>query len=377
MKKKKILVVCTTDSMIWNFLTPHIDYLTSNENIVDCVCSKTGFYFDELNKAGYCLEEIPFKRSPYKLMNFLCYKTLQKKIIEQDYDLVFCHEPVGGAIARIAARKSNSKVIYMAHGFHFFKGGKLINNIIYKTIERILARFSDAIITLNDEDFEAANKFNLKKSGGVYKINGIGLDVSKFSPIELHCNASKMRAKENIDVNDFVLINIGELIPRKNTKASIEAFANANIEKSILLICGEGTELDSLKNLVKKLKVENKVKFLGFRKDIKQLLCISDAFLFTSLQEGLCVAGMEAMSAGLPLITSNVRGIREYSINGKTGFTCDPNDISKLSENISEIYRNVELRKKISEYNMIKINDFSIDTIITNLSIIYDQVVGS
>lgn len=362
----KVLVVTTTDSMIWNFLIPHISYLKSRGHEVDCACSKTGFYYDELVKNGLNVHEIPFERSPYKLKNFNCYLSLKKIINEYNYDVLFCHEPVGGAISRLAGKQT--KVIYMAHGFHFYKGGKFFKNVLYKNIESILAHYTDVIITINEEDYNAACLFKTKKDGFVALINGIGVDLNKYN-----IKNDIKRSNYKLDADTFVVISTGELIPRKNMISAIRAFNKANLQNSILMICGEGEQMDELKKYVSDKKIDN-IYFLGFRKDVASLLKISDVFLFTSKQEGLCIAGIEALACGLPLVTSNCRGVREYSINGITGYCCDYADIDGLARGLKQIYENNDKRVFFKNNCIEKVKQYDINSVISELNVIYERV---
>ena len=162
---KKILVVATTDDMIWRFVLPHMKRLQELGNTVECVCAKTGFWFDEFeSKYGVKAHEIDFKRSPLSLKNLNGYKKLKRLQKQEKYDLIYCQQPVGGLMGRLIAKKFKLPCIYTAHGFHFFKGNSKIKNLIFKTIEKYLSKFTTALVTINDEDYEAAKKMKAKNS---------------------------------------------------------------------------------------------------------------------------------------------------------------------------------------------------------------------
>jgi hypothetical protein len=183
------MMITTTDNMIWQFMIPHIKHLQSLGNTVECVCSKTGFWFDELrDKFGFTMHEIDFERSPLKLKNIKAYKKLKQLQKERNFDLIYCQQPVGGLMGRLIGKKFKIPVIYTAHGFHFFKGNSKIKNIIFKTIEKHYAKYTTALITINDEDYAACQKWKSKKK---YKINGIGVDLTKYC-INENLNKSSM-----------------------------------------------------------------------------------------------------------------------------------------------------------------------------------------
>ena len=149
----KVLLLCTTDNMIWQFLLPHIKDLECFGAKVDCVCNRTGFWFDELKeKYGLNMIELAMKRKPINLTNFKAYKALKKLQKKNKYDLIYCQQPTGGLLGRFIGRRFKLPVIYTAHGFFFFKGNSKLKNFIFKTAEKIMARYTDILITMNDED---------------------------------------------------------------------------------------------------------------------------------------------------------------------------------------------------------------------------------
>ena len=155
---KKIMVIATTDNMIWQFLIPHIKHMQGLGNTIECVCAKTGFYFDEWKeKHGFTMHEIDFARNPFTLKNIKGYKQLCKLQEERKFDVVYCQQPVGGLMGRLFGKKFKLSVIYTAHGFHFFKGCSIVNKLIYKPVEKYLAKYTDVLITINDEDYEVSD----------------------------------------------------------------------------------------------------------------------------------------------------------------------------------------------------------------------------
>lgn len=240
--------------------------------------------------------KIPITRSPYRFSNIIALKRLEKIINNEKYDIVHCHTPMGGVIGRLAARKArkhNTKVIYTAHGFHFFKGAPVINWLLYYPIEKFLSKYTDVLITINEEDYQRAKNFKAKR---VEYIPGIGVDTSKF------CNAvvdkDKKREDLSIPKDAFVAVSVGELNKNKNHQTAIKAIAKLNNSHIYYIICGRGANEKKLLGLAKKLGIDERIKLLGKRNDVLEILKASDLFIFPSLREGLSVALMEAMSAG-------------------------------------------------------------------------------
>lgn len=370
MKMKKVLVVCTTDSMIWNFLVPHIEYLKSKGVQVECACSKTGFYFDELVSKGLILHEIPFERTPFKLKNISGFFKLRKLIKDNKYDLIQCHEPVGGAMGRLAGKSLRKKTMYFSHGFHFFKGAPIKHWLLYFTFEYILGYFTDSLITICKEDFENSQKLPINKR---YLIPGIGIDFTKYDNLDQPHNRYLLQKDLGIPANSLTLISVGELIPRKNHIIILEALGILN-DKSIHLIhCGEGELQDKLKQYVDKYNLTSQVHFLGFRRDIPKILCAGDVFVFPSLWEGLGLAGIEAMYMGLPVIGANRQGIKDYVIKDKTGFLINPTESKDLVEILKVIKENPKQLLQYTSNCRITSNHYSISNSVKALEEIYKK----
>lgn len=331
---------------------------------------------DYEKKYGVTFHQIDFIRNPFHPANYKAYKQLMLLMKNERFDMVHCNTPVGGMIGRICSNKAKiQKIIYMAHGFHFYKGASLINKTLFKWAEMIMAHYTDAIITINNEDYEAAKKFKLRSGKNVYYMPGVGVDT-KLNKIK---NDDKQSLKQSLGLknDDIILIAMGDLIRRKNYVTSIKAIAKASNSKLQFLICGKGMQLEALKKLTKELKVDNQIHFLGYRTDITELLNISDIFLFTTYQEGLPRSMMEAMAAGLPCITSKIRGNVDLIENGKGGYLCEPDDYDGFAKAISDVVMHEEIRKKMGESNLHTIKKYDVENVNAIMKEIYNEVFSS
>ncbi len=355
---KRILIVCTTDSMIWNFLIPHIKELERNGYYVECACSITGDFYKKLvEQYKIKMNEVSFERSPYKLKNINAYKTLCKLIKDKNFDIVFCHEPVGGAIGRIAGHRCQCKVVYMAHGFHFFTGAPK-SRIIYYWVEKFLSLYTDILITINKEDYLAALNFKEKKC---YKINGIGIDTIKFYKDDTL--QDYLNKEFNLPKHSVKLLSIGELIARKNHEVVIRALSKINNPNVYYFIAGDGEMKEKLANLIKKLNLENNVYLLGYRTDIRQLCNSSDIYVMPSIHEGLSVALLEAMGCGKPVIASKIRGNIDLIDENKGGLLVNNKNIDEYVSAINKLAYSVELRNSFGIYNESTVKKFDISII--------------
>lgn len=303
--------------------------------------------------------------------NKIAYKNLINLLSKGDFEVIHCNTPIGGMIGRLCGKKKKiKKVIYTAHGFHFYKGAPLFNNTILKLAERIMAHWTDAIITMNQEDYEAAKKFKLKKYGKVYFVHGVGIDIEDFKNVKI--NVKNKRKELNIKDDDIVLISVGDVVQRKNYSLALDVIAKCNNPKLKYLICGLGPEMENLKNKAKSLGIENQIMFLGFRKDIKELLKISNIFLFTTTQEGLPRSLMEAMASGLPCIVSKIRGNVDLIENDKGGFCCDT--IDEYVQAINTIIKSKNKVKKYIDHNLKIIKQYDIENVKREIKQIYKDV---
>lgn len=369
---KKIMVVATTDNMIWQFLLPHIKHLQDNNNTVECVCSKTGFWFDELKtKYNLVVHEIDFGRNPLKLKNFKAYKKLKQLQQEKNYDLVYCQQPVGGMMGRLIGKKFKIPVIYTAHGFHFFKGCPIVNKVIYKPVEKWLSKHTDLLITINEEDYQNALKMKAKK---VFKINGIGIDTNKIKVEEFDKIAFKQELGLNAD--DKVVLTISEINKNKNYITMLKTIKElVEKDKSIKFVsCGTGVWKEKIHNYAKELGIENNCVFLGFRKDISKILQITDIFFHASFREGLTLSVMEAMSCGVPCVVSNVRGNRDLIVDAKGGFVVEPQDYQTFAKRIFEILNNKALMEEFKSYNLNESKKYMVEEVKNQLEKIYQEV---
>lgn len=369
---KKVMMLATTDNMIWQFLLPHIKHLQENGNTVEVVCAKTGFWFDELKeKHGLKMHEINFARNPLKLSNFKAYKKLKQLQKERKFDLIYCQQPVGGLMGRLLGKKFRIPVIYTAHGFHFFKGCSFKSKLIYKTVEKWLSKYTDILITINDEDFEAAKKMKAKH---VAKISGIGMEFNKYAPI----TETKQQIRKSLELNneDFVIVTVAEFIKRKNYNTMLKTIkelknAGRNVK---FVICGRGQEEENIKAQIKELEIENEVKLLGFRKDINRILTASDMFMLASFQEGLTLSVIEAMSYSLPCVVSDVRGNRDLVVDGKGGFVVETENEGMFADKIVSLIENENMRKQFAEFNKQESKKYTIESVKAELEEIYKWI---
>ncbi|MCI6639161.1 MAG: glycosyltransferase, partial [Lachnospiraceae bacterium] len=305
------------------------------------------------------------ERSPYNLKNVKAYRALNDFVKKNKFDIIFCHEPMGGVMGRLVGHQNDCKVIYMAHGFHFHKGAPKKNWLIYYTAEKALALKTDVIITINHEDYRLAKKnFKVKK---VYYVPGVGIDLKKFGSHNVDREAK--RKEVGVPTGATWLLTVGELILRKNHRVLIDAVKD--IPRVFLTIVGDGELTEETQKYIDETQLGQKVKLLGYRTDIDELNEASDVFVFPSLQEGLPVALMEAMACGKPIACSNIRGNSDL-INEKGGVLFDPHSVEDCKNAIEKVLCGD--KESMGIHNAIAIKKYSLDSVEPKLQKIIDNI---
>ena len=353
MQKKKVLFVATVVKT--HMMQFHIPYLKMFQEMgwETAVASKNDYENPEDCVIPYCdtYYDIPFARLPWKLSNIRSYKMLKRIIDEGNYDIIHCHTPVGAMIARLAAlsaRKKGTKVIYTAHGFHFFKGAPLLNWLLFYPAEWLLAPVTDVLITINKEDHARALKHLCAKR--IEYVPGVGIKTEKFWDLAIQRDAK--RQSLGYGEKDFLLLTVAEMTANKNHITILKALAllkdREEFRNMHYLICGRGEMWASLEESAKELGISDHVNFLGYRTDAPELYKASDLFLFVTLREGLSVALMEAMSSGMPIVCAKIRGNTDLIDDGVSGVFSE-NSPEAVAEHILDLYRNPQRRKALGQ----------------------------
>lgn len=364
----KILYVTTISNTVNAFLIPHIKMFIEDGHQVDVAFNIEQEIKPEIYEMGCKIHQLPLQRAPLKKDNFRACKMLKKIILSEGYDLVHTHTPVASAIVRLVCRSLNNvRVFYTAHGFHFFNGSPIINWLVYYPVEKWLARYTDILITINNEDYDRAkNKFKTKR---VVYVPGVGIDLKKFNIVEI--DRALIRSQLGLQENAFVILSVGELNKNKNHDVIIKAIAKINNLDIHYVVCGEGQLKEYLKVLSEDLGIENNVHLLGFRNDMPEIWKIADLVAFPSYREGLSVALMEAMANRLSVVCSNIRGNSDLIEDGKGGYLVEPEDIEGFAKYIKNLIEDSRLRSEQGEFNHKKIGKYSIDNVLKEMEEIY------
>ncbi|MCM2138014.1 glycosyltransferase family 4 protein [Vagococcus fluvialis] len=357
---KKVLIVSSVASMIDQFNKDNIKVLqdlgyevhvaTNFDNPGTITNERATQLKNYLTEEKVTFFHVDFDRNPLNVLEFkTAYNQLNTIAENNSYSFVHLHSPIGGIIGRIVFRKREAKIIYTAHGFHFFKGAPLKNWLIYYPIEKFFSKYTDVLLTINSEDYEISKK--KLKAKKVEFINGVGVDSKKFNKID-DLEKKKLKVKNMFNESDFLMIYVGELSYRKNQLNLIEAMKKIDAEEVKLLLVGQGDDEKMLKDYVNKSNLNKQVKFLGYRTDISDLMGMTDIVVSSSRQEGLPVNLIEGMCKGKPLVVTNCRGNRDLVQDRINGYTVPIDEPERFATKILELKNHESILESFSESSL-------------------------
>ena len=367
------ILYITTISVAMGFFENRILRLLEEGHQVEIACNEADSpALTVYRERGCKIYPLSCTRSVTSRGNLKAIGQIRRIAEKNQYDIVHCHTPIAAACTRLACRsvrRTGTKVMYTAHGFHFFKGAPLSNWLLFYPVEWLCSFWTDVLITINREDFTAAKSLHAKK---VEFVPGVGIDLERFRPRVR--NKAEIRKELGIPEDAFVLMSAGELNENKNHQVIIQAVAACKQQKLHYLIAGKGEKAPKLKRLAQERKVAERVHLLGYRTDIHELLCSADVYVHPSFREGLPVAVMEAMASGLPCVASDIRGNRDLlGADGEGGYLCKPSDVQGFTAAIDSILRSDATRRKMGERNARISENFANEKIFERIREIYGR----
>lgn len=378
---KKVLMLATTASMIEQFNKSNIlllEELGYEVHVAGNFEEGNPISEDRLDNFKCWLGEhhgkwfsIPATRQPFDVKNNIAaYRQVVQLISVNCYEFIHCHTPIGSVIGRLAAHKTKTKIIYTAHGFHFYKGAPLKNWLLYYPVERFLSRWTDVLVLINKEDFEWAKKaFHAKRTE---YLPGVGIDLKRFETNdELRI---QKRAELGLKTGDIMLFSVGELNDNKNHGIVIRAIANLNHPNIHYYVCGKGDLQESYEEMIRKFGVQDRVHIMGYQEDVVSFYQAADIFVLPSKREGLSVALMEAMASKKAVICSDIRGNRDLVEQHAGGIRVKPDDCVAYSDAIRYLMQEKEKCREYGQHNYHKISHFSLDVVSNKMEEIYRSI---
>jgi glycosyltransferase involved in cell wall biosynthesis len=337
-----VLFVTTVPITLEAFLLPFADRFRAQGWHVDALAN--GATSDDRLEGRFDRRfDVAWSRDPLAPSNVLgAARRVREVVAAGAYDIVHVHTPIAAFVTRFALRSQRGSaggplVIYTAHGFHFYRGGSAATNFAYRTLERTAARWTDYLVTVNAEDFEAARAMRGISADRVRLIPGIGVDCERFTPGAVcGVEAADVRAQLGGGVGRserFLVTMVGELAPVKRHVLAFEALTRVRDPRVHLAVVGDGPLAAELRDRVERMGLADRVTFAGYRRDVPAVLAASDVLLLTSEREGLNRSMLEAMASGVPVIGTDTRGIADV-VDSDVGWIVGHDDAAELATTI-------------------------------------------
>ena len=383
---KNVLIITTVSGFLEKFEKNNVKILQEMGYTVHYAANMNEQHYlfdvDKLKAEGIVLHHIDIEKSPYMLLNnSKAYRQLREIIKDNDISVLHCHTPVGGFLGRLVGKRVGKKlkVIYTAHGFHFYERAPLINQTLYKGAERMMARNTDVLVVINEEDYEYSKTLKLRKSGKVYRIPGVGLDLEKFQPLSKE-DIKKKREELGLAPDEHMIVSVGELNENKNQRVILEAMTKLVGDgkqdlKVKYFICGDGFYRNKIDEWISQMGLEDHVVKCGYQRDVRGVLGCADALVFPSKREGLGMVGLEALAMSVPAIVSDNRGTREYIKDEYNGLVCKSNTAEEYVDCIKRVLAMTPKQKaKIRAAGQDTVKEFGNGKTIGIMKEVYSQV---
>ncbi len=400
MKRKRVLMAASVASMIDQFNRKNLELLQELGYEVHVACNfREGNTCDEKRvlKFQANLRKLHMEQHQWDCPRSVCnpasciraYRQMKQLLSQYHFDWIHCHSPIGGALARIAAHRRKVRVIYTAHGFHFYKGAPLKNWLLYYPVEKLLAHWTDVLVTVNQEDYRFAKR--TLRAGSIRRIPGIGIALRGFEASSADASVKPdVSAKADASECDFkacakkevsqryeipqgakLVLSVGELNKGKNHRLVLDALARLPDKDVYYLICGQGALREELRRYALKTGVVSRVRMTGFLEDLSVIYQSADVFVFPSLREGMPVALLEAMAAGTACAVSDIRGNAEL-IAAEYRFPPTSSDL--LVQILGHLLSDADDRNRQIRQNRQKIKKYSDQIVGKRMKKIYEQM---
>jgi glycosyltransferase involved in cell wall biosynthesis len=292
--------------------------------------------------------------SPFKDLKALwqIYKILKK----EKPDIVHTHSSKAGILGRFAAKLAGiKKIVHTVHGYGFNETQKWYVKYIYVYVEKICAMISDKLIAVSKEDIKKGIAYRIAKESKFTLIRA-GIDISFYKNYTPNAEFKKILG---IDDKTRIISTIGPFKPQKNLKDFISAaeIVLSSISDVVFIIAGDGQLRPELEKQIASFGLQKKILLLGWRTDIADILYASEAFVMTSLWEGLPCTIVEAMCCAKPVIANGIDGVKEVIINGENGWQTKPYDYQDTAAKIIKLLQDKTLLLQIAQKAKASINE--------------------
>ncbi len=325
--------------------------LQQDQHKVLVLTGKKGAYNKDLREAR--IESIAYKFLQRKINPFRDGKSLRYILYIIDLfkpDLIAAHSSKAGILGRIAGKMSKVPCIFTAHGWSFTPGIGEPNRTIYRWVEKLIVPLATKVICVSEFDRQIGLEAGLNPQKLLTVHNGMKDIVSKLRSNPGQVGSVNIARDDDDELDSSSLVVKIAMVARfdrqKDQLILIKACHGLNVE---LILVGDGVNLAKARQQVEQLKMQDRVKFLGFRKDIAEILARVQILTLISNWEGLPCTIIEAMRAGLPVIASDVVGVKEIVIENETGYLISDNDPDILRQKLSYLIDNSQIRTRMGK----------------------------
>jgi glycosyltransferase involved in cell wall biosynthesis len=377
----RLLMVTTVPSTLRSFLLPFAAHFRAQGWQVDAMACG-------ISANPECVEgfdrvwDVQWSRNPLDPRNLLSAPPVIREIVTREqYDLVHVHTPVAAFVTRYALKdlrhQLKLKVIYTAHGFHFFEGGNPLKNTAFINLEKSAGKWTDYLVTINHQDKAAAINYQLLAADRCHYMPGIGVDLKYYNRQAVPESAiSQVRQELGLGERDRLLLSVAEFTARKHHVDAIAAFAKLARLDVHLAFAGSGPLMDKMKQLAAQLGVAERVHFLGNRKDIPVLMSAASANMLVSAQEGLPRCILESLALATPTIGTKIRGTQDL-LEGGCGRLVDVGDVDGLVAAMTWVLDRPEEAAKMTKLGTKRISHYDLDSIVQMHEQLYAEALNS
>jgi len=346
----RILQLCAVDFTLYHFLLPLMRGLRATGHEVVGACAH-GSLVAKIEAEGFRVINVPIRRSANPLALWRSYRTIRQMLDAEKFDMVHVHTPVAAFAGRLAAwRACVPKVVYTAHGFYFHENMPWPKRAAHIGLEWLAGRTTNLLLTQAEEDAATGRRLGLAR-GPIHAI-GNGSDPTRFRPaLPQDTTRADVRAALGTPLDRTVILMIGRLVAEKGYPELVDAMRDVDAE---LWIVGERLASDHAGNIAAALAaaesdpmLKSRIRLLGYRSDVADLLRAADIFTLPSHREGMPRSIVEAMLTGLPIVATNIRGSREEVVEGQTGLLVPVRDPSALAAALQRLAGDPSLRAKL------------------------------
>jgi glycosyltransferase involved in cell wall biosynthesis len=370
---KKVLFSATVFRHLTDFHLPYIHYFIEQGYEVWATANDDRNNRKMLTDLGVKCIDTSFSRNSLSIKNFKAYKEMKEIFKKEKFELVHVHTPIAAVLTRYAFKYADyGKIIYTAHGFHFFKGAPLKNWMLYYTMEKLAIDKTDYLITINKEDYDRSLKMGFDKDK-VSFVHGVGVEDKTIELTEYQ--KMELKQKLRIESQSQIISYVAELNINKNHEFLLRNWKEIKEKNplSTLLIIGFGKNEEKLKIYVKEKGLRD-VFFLGYREDVASILQITDIICLLSFREGLPKSIMEGMMYETPAIVSDTRGLKDLVEDGVSGKVVKLNNDEELKNAFNIMLQDTDVYNNMKKAAYSRVNKYKTCNVINEYKAIYSHV---